>query len=392
MGLEEIDIGHDELIRHERPELPPLEDVARYYALAEEARVYAGGPCRERLAARLAARLGVAGTVPVANGTLGLIVALREACGPASAERPLVATSSLAAAAGASAISWAGFQPLFVDVDPDTWQLDPAALAAALAEHGARCAGILAGSACGTTAPAASVSAWRALADEHGLALVIDSGAAFGAVDDAGRTAGARGEIEVFSFGASRPFAIGEGGAIVAPDLVRVRRLEGLAGLDRDGGEDAPAGAGLNAGMSELSAAAGLAMLDRYDDALARRRSTAAQLQEIFSHHPVTYQAGCERSTWPAFHIELPAPAARSRLVEAAEQLRVEVKCTLDPPLHRRPAFAGALCAGELPSTEILSARIVSLPVANSLGPRQMVRLAELLECAFADRRAVPRG
>jgi len=393
MGLEEIDIGRDELIRHERPELPPLEDVARYYALAEEARVYAGGgPCRRRLAGQLAARLGIAGSVPVANGTLGLMVALREACGEPTPERRLVVTAALAAPAGASAIVWAGFEPLFVDVDPASWQLDPAALAAALAEHGARCAGILAGSTCGAAAPASLLAAWRELAEERGLPLVIDSGAAFGAVDDAGREAGARGETEVFSFGASRPFAIGEGGAIVAPEPERIARLESLAGLGSEPGGGIPAVAGLNAGMSELAAAAGLAMLDRYEDALARRRATAAQLQAVFEHHPVSYQLGSEGSTWPAFHITLPSASARSRLVEAAERIRVEVRCAFEPPLHQRSGFAGAPVAGELPVSEMLSERIVSLPLANTLGPRQVVRLAELLESTFAEDRAPSEG
>lgn len=386
MGLDEIDIGHDELIRHERPELPPLAEVSRYYALSEEARVYAGGgPCRQRLAARLSSRLGVAGCVPVANGTLGLMVALREACGSPSVERPLVATASFAAPAGACAITWSGFQPLFVDVEPGSWQLGADALDHALARDGTRCAGILAASTCGAAAPGELRARWRELADRHGLPLLIDSGAAFGAVDDEGRPVGARGEVEVFSFGASRPFAIGEGGAIVAPDPARVERLERLCGLGLDPGSGACAVAGLNAGLSELAAAAGLAMLDRYEDALARRQATATQLQTVFAAFPVSYQDGSDGSTWPGFHIRLPTAAMRDRLVAAASRMRIEVRCGFDPPLHRQPAFAGAVRADELTVSDALGAQTLSLPLANSLGPRQVVRLAELLEVGLSE-------
>lgn len=384
MGLDNLDIGQDETIRHERPELPPLQDVARYYALAEEARVYAGGgPCRQRLAARLAGYVGEVHCVPVANGTLGLMVALREACGEPSGRRRLIAVASYASAASACAIRWAGFEPLFVDVEERSWQLDPDALASALAAHGDACAGILAGSTFGTAPPERIRARWRELAEGHALALVVDSGPGFGAVDDAGRRLGGCGDVEVFSFQASRPFAIGEGGAILAPTRERADRLQRLAGHGIDPATGACEVPGLNAGISELAAAAGLAMLDRFEDSLSRRRATAAQLRDVFAEHPVAYQGGSETSTWPSFQLLMPDPDARRRAIDAAGELNIEVRCGFDPPLHEQPAFAGAPRGDSLEVTGRLSARMLLLPVANSLGPRQVVRLAELLDAAL---------
>jgi dTDP-4-amino-4,6-dideoxygalactose transaminase len=133
--------------------------------------------------------------------------------------------------------------------------------------------------------------------------------------------------------------------------------------------------------MSELTAAAGLAMLDRYEDVLGRRRSTAVELRDVFSGHPLTYQRGSTGSTWPSFPVLLPDAALRRRALELAARLKIEVG--FDSPLHRHPAFAEAARAGRLEVTELIGARILALPMANSLGPRQVVRLAELASAMF---------
>ena len=384
MGLEHIDIGHDETIRHERPELPPMEDVARYYAMAEEVGVYSGdGPCRRQLAGRLASYAGAEGAVPVASGPLGLLTAMRGLFGLPTATRRLVAVQSFTQAPSASAITWAGFEPLFIDVEEDSWQLDPLALADALERHGESCAGILAGATCGTAAPARLRAHWREVAAAYDMPLLIDSGPGLGAVDDCGRRIGGCGDTEVFSLRSSGPFAIGEGGVVLTPDRDQAELLQRLAGPGLRSEEGTCIVGGLGAGMSELAAAVGLAMLDCYDDTLSRRRWTATQLQDAFARHPITYQAGFTGSTWPAFHLAVPHEAVRERTLALAAELKIEVRRGFDPPLHVHPAFAGAPRGESLEVTERLAARVLSLPLANSLGARQVVRLAELLEGAF---------
>src|SRR5437016_4857766 len=104
------------VVRYQHPELPSLDEVAPYYALAEEAAWYSnGGPCATMLADRLADYVGGGvHCLPVANCTLGLMVALRAAAAEPDAGRPLVVTPSFTFAATACAIVWAGFEPLFV--------------------------------------------------------------------------------------------------------------------------------------------------------------------------------------------------------------------------------------------------------------------------------------
>jgi dTDP-4-amino-4,6-dideoxygalactose transaminase len=379
-----VQIGPGEALDHFRPELPSLSEAARYYALSEDARVYGdGGPCVERLSARLGDYVGAGACVPVASGTLGLVVALVEAT-DGDRRRRLVATSAYAPPSVACAIRAAQREPLFVDVDPESWQLDPDALERALHTCRGEVACVMAGSVFGSAAPADTRARWREIARAHRIGLVIDSSAGFGAVDDQGRRLGGQGDTEVFSFDATRPFAIGEGGAICVADPDRAARLEQIAACGVDPDSAVALMAGINARLSELGAAMGLAMLDRYDDVLARRRGTAAQLRAVLADHPLTYQQGSEGSTWPVYQVLADGPPARERALRIAGELRIDVRTCFDPPLHRHPAFAAAPCVTRLPVTEELAARSLTLPLANGLGPRQVLRLAELGELAFS--------
>ena len=97
---------------------------------------------------------------------------------------------------------------------------------------------------------------------------------------------------------------------------------------------------GMNAKLSELHSAAGLAMLDRIDDVVATRqaqRRPAARRDRPDTN--VLYQAGAERSTWQIFHVLCPTPEMRDRCVELAPAHGIEVRTMHDPALHTHPAF-----------------------------------------------------
>ncbi|MGZ4292665.1 MAG: DegT/DnrJ/EryC1/StrS family aminotransferase [Solirubrobacteraceae bacterium] len=381
----DLEFAAHETLRYQRPELPPLSEVARYYALAEEARFYSnGGPCCERLASRLAHYIGDVTCVPVGNCTLGLIAAIRGLCGTPDGRRTLIAVPSFTFTATACAIRWAGFEPLFVDIEPDSWQMAPDALAEALSHYEGCVVGVMGCSTFGTAAPTAVRERWRRLSADADVPLLIDSAAGFGGLDDGGRPLGGKGDTEVFSFHATKPFAIGEGGAVVTADPDLAQRIGRLINFGIDPDTRTSVTAGLNAKMSELHAATGLAMLDRFTDALDRRRATARQLQALFSAHPLTYQAGSQSSTWQVFQLVMPTPHSRQRALTLATAHNIEVRTCFDPPLHRHPAFVGAEVAGDLAVTDHVAAHTLSLPMANTMGPRQMTRLGRLMDAAFA--------
>jgi dTDP-4-amino-4,6-dideoxygalactose transaminase len=362
--------------------MPPMEAVLAYFRMSEEAGWYSnGGPCALELGRRLEERLG-GGThaVLVGNATLGLMAALRAACGKPSGGRHLIVTPSYTFTATACAIEWSGFEPLFVDVDPEHWHADPEQLAGALDAFGGEIAGVLACSTFGVAPPPAVRAAWREICAERGVPLVIDSAPGFGSVDAHGLALGGVGDTEVFSFHATKPFAIGEGGMIATADAELAAELRRLVNFGLAPGTRVSDVAGLNAKLSELHAATGLAVLDRFDAVLAGRRRLAGALANATTACGLQMQAGAFDGTWQFFQALAPTTASRTAALDAARELAVEVRTLHDPALHRHPAFARARRFGTLAVTDDLAARSLSLPLANTLAPEAIARIAEVAQ------------
>lgn len=368
-----------ERIRFQHPELPPVEEVLAYFERSRAARWFSnGGPCATELTARVEQRLGGdTSCVLVANATLGLMAALRAACGEPGTKR-LIVTPSYTFTATACAIRWAGFEPLFVDVDPRHWQLDPQQLDEALATHDV--AGVLACATFGTAPPPDFRAAWRELAATHDVPLVIDSAPGFGSLDLHGRPLGGLGDTEVFSFHATKPFAIGEGGMVATTDPELAARIGSLINFGLDASRISTE-AGLNAKLSELHAATGLAALDRFDGVLAARRRVAGEIRRATSGCNLTLQAGSGSSTWQFFQALAPDHGTREAVLHAARDHNVEARTLHAPPLHRHPAFADAPRHGALAVTDDLAARSLSLPLANDMPASAVARVAEAVAC-----------
>jgi dTDP-4-amino-4,6-dideoxygalactose transaminase len=373
------------LVPLQRPQPPAAEEILAYYARSEAEGFYAnGGPCARLLAQRLEEDLGGGVVcVPVGNATVGLMAALRAACGAPHPTRPLVLTPSYTFTATACAIRWAGFEPAFVDVDADGWHLDPAALAEALHAFRGRVAGVLACATFGTAPVRRQRAAWRAACAEYGVPLLVDSAPGFGATDEHGAPLGAMGETEVFSFHATKPFAVGEGGLVVTPDVELAARIGRLINFGLEPGTRESGEAGLNGKLPELLAATALAMRDAFPAVLRARRRTAARLRGELAGTGVRYQLGAARSTWQVLPVLAPDATARAAIVDAAPAHGVQVRTMHDPPLHRHPAFS-ACRRRELPATEALAARSLSLPMANDLSEEEIARIAALVRSGCA--------
>jgi len=364
-------------IRYQRPQHPPLSEVARYFEMSEAAHWYSnGGPCHALLIERLEAKLARGTCVlPVANGTLGLMVALAAVTQDQPAARDLVITPSYTFAAAISAILWTGRQPLLVDVDRAHWQLAEADLARALERQGRRVAAVLGTSTFGCPPPAATLARWHSLCRAARVPLVMDSAAAFGATTEAGAPLGAQGDVEVFSFHATKPFGAGEGGLVVTRSRALCEHMARLVnfGFDQDRIVQDPLG--LNAKLAELPAAVCLAVLDRLDDILAARRTRAARIVRALEPAGFTFQAGGARSTWQSVPALAPDAATRAAVRARAAAADVEVRAYFETPLHAHPPFAGYPRASELAVTDELAARCLSLPMANDLSPDEIERV-----------------
>ena len=373
-------------LRFQRPALPSLDQIAPYFAEAERIRWYSNnGPCHEQLTERIERYVGHGvHAVPVGNCTLGLM-ALLDTTRPAGASapvangpRPLVVTPSYTFVAAASAILWAGFEPLFVDVDPLTWQLTPEVVAEALDAHRGRVAAVLATSTFGCAVPDDVYRQWAAACSAHDVALIIDSAAGFGARDDLGRLIGGRGVAEVFSFHATKPFAIGEGGVITTTDAALAQRLRQLINFGFDDSRQVVLPGGFNAKLDELHAAVGLSVLDHYEAILEARRASAKVVTSALVSLGYTFQPLCENATWQHIATQAPAELDRDRFLALAAARGVEVRTYFDIPLHAHPAYAHLARHGSLAVTERLAARALSLPMANDLDGADLERIVAL--------------
>src|SRR3954468_13549425 len=345
----------------QRPSLPALTDIDRYFALSRSEGWYSNsGPCHDLLVERSSALLGGRPVVPVASAGIGLIAALR-ALVPASAGGPRqVVLPSFTFAATAAAVVWCGLEPVFCDIEAAGWHLCPEHLDNLVARRPGRVAAVLACAAFGTPPEDDVASAWAAAAQERGIPLIVDAAAGFGARDGGWPPP----DAEVFSMHATKPLAVGEGGLVAFRDEAAADAARILINHGLDADHEAVA-VGLNGKLDEWRAATALAGLDRLGDALAARRAAAATMRRNLAGTGLRFQALAERS--PSQFV--PALAAsseqRDEILATAASRGVEMRTYYSPPLHVSPAYGGCDRADALSITQGVSERILSLPMAD---------------------------
>jgi dTDP-4-amino-4,6-dideoxygalactose transaminase len=225
------------------------------------------GELVRQLEARLAERLGVAFCAALCNGTIALQTALRSL--DLTGE---VITTPFTFPATVHAIEWIGLTPVFCDVDPETYNLDPACAAELVSDRTSALLPVhVFGNPC-------DVVAIEELARARDIKVVYDAAHAFG-VAHRGRPIGAWGDLSVLSFHATKLFHTGEGGAVMgmnADHRKTVARLRNFGIV----GEDDVVGVGLNGKLSEVHAALGLALIGSIDGELHARRRLAERYRE----------------------------------------------------------------------------------------------------------------
>lgn len=358
------------MIRFQRPELPPNQAINAYLDLARRERWFSNsGPCWRLLRERLGERVGAYCT-PVASGTLGLMAALSATLGDRFAGEALMPSFTFVATPQAAI--WSGLRPHLHDVDHEHWHLAPEQLESSLANGGdARVA--IAVSAFGTPPPAAVRERWERACRTAGVPLIVDSAAAFGAIGEDGTPIGRQGDVEVVSFHATKPFAIGEGGAVFTRDRALHERIEREVNFGFRHDHSVASTRGLNAKMSELHAATALAVLDGFDEVLERRRATAADLR-LQSGSPASWQRGCERSTWQFVPVLLSSEEERDR---AAARCGNEIETRVYyQPVQQLISSKVSLVEGGTPRAEDLYRRMLCLPMANDLSGAEVGAIA----------------
>jgi dTDP-4-amino-4,6-dideoxygalactose transaminase len=358
-----------------RPAVPPPGTWLGYLEASYEQRWFSnGGPLVRQLERRLAQRTpGAARTsAAAASATSGLVGTLL-----ALGVRGPVALPSFTFPASAHAIELAGCIPVLCDVDPVTWELSCEAAATAVRNHD--CVAIMHVRPFGLCRDLGAV---EHVAASTGVPLIVDSAAAFGGRTAAGVPVGGAGHAEVFSFHATKVFAAGEGGAVfAAPQLTE--RIERSMNFSLAGGE---VGArGLNGKMSELTAAVALAMLDRLDEHVARRRAAVERLLAAARASGMPFETPAQPGAppWQGLPLLIRTASMRERALRELHRAGVEARAYYTPSLHRTRAWRQN-AAEPLPVSEELSDRMLCLPVYSDLEPAELDELAGIVCDALA--------
>lgn len=330
------------------------------------------GPLVRELEARLSSVLDVEHTITTSSGTAGLQLAIQTL--GLTGE---VIVPSFTFIATAHALAASGVEPVFCDIDPRTHCVDPAAVERAITP---RTTAILAVHLWGNAAP---VVALEAIARRHGLRLLFDAAHALGS-DAAGRPIGAFGQAEVFSLHATKIVNGFEGGFITTND-------EGLAdGLRRGGnfgftGEDVVGAVGVNAKMSEASAAMALTSLEDIDLALRHNAANLEAYETLLGRLPgldIAHVRTGERHNRQYVVAEVDEAAfglSRDELVAALRLENVMARRYFHPGCHAQEPYRSRTpdAALDLPVTTSVSSRVVVLPTGRSVTEAQITRLVK---------------
>jgi len=254
-----------------QPFLPPLREFQPYLEKIWESKwLTNGGPFHQELEKKLADYLGVEQIALFSNGTLALVTALQ-----ALRITGEVITTPFSFVATAHSLLWNGIKPVFVDIDPETFNLDPEKIEAAITPHTTAIMPVhVYGKPC-------DVEKIQKIADIYGLKVIYDAAHAFG-VRYKGESILKHGDLSILSFHATKVFNTFEGGAIVCPDAKTKKRIDDLKNFGF-ADEVTVVAPGINAKMNELQAAFGLLQLKHVDKAIDRRREIDAQYREKLS-------------------------------------------------------------------------------------------------------------
>ncbi|HSK17028.1 MAG TPA: DegT/DnrJ/EryC1/StrS family aminotransferase [Gaiellaceae bacterium] len=339
------------------------------------------GPMIDRFEVALAERVGARHVAAVSSGTAGLHLSMRLAgIGPGDE----VVTTPFSFVASANCVLYEGATPVFADVDPRTLNLDPAAVEAAVTP---RTKAILPVHVFGYPA---ELDELDAIAARHGLAVVEDACEALGAAYR-GRPVGSSGRPAVFAFYPNKQMTTGEGGAVAVATEEDWALLKSLSNQGRsDSGEWLThSRLGYNYRLDDLSAALGLAQLERLDEILAAREEVAARYGVLLAgvervQAPLPDDTDHRRS-WFVYVVRLAAGVNRDAVIARLAEEGVASKPYL-PSIHLQPYYRERFGyrEGTFPASEDASARSLALPFHARLAAEDQEQVVAALGRALA--------
>lgn len=355
-----------------KPYLPSREKLNEYIdGIYERGWLTNNGPLVQELTQRLEDYLGVENLLLVSNGTLALQIAYRAlgVSGIAEARQPEAVTTPFTFIATASSLKWDGVQPVFADIDPQTWCLDPANIESAVTPSTRAIVPVhVFGNAC-------DVEAINEIAKKRKLKVIYDASHAFG-VNYKGESLLKHGDASTLSFHATKLFQTVEGGAIVfkhKKDLERAREMIsfGIAG------PESIAELGINAKMNEVQAAMGLCVLDEIEGNLSARHTIWGRYKCALAG-AVQIQTICDEVSYNSAYFPVVFKSERTtiRVMNALAKIGVVARRYFYPSLETVTVLG---VNTKLPVSQDISSRILCLPLYAGLGENEQKKVIDLI-------------
>ncbi|WP_305891801.1 DegT/DnrJ/EryC1/StrS family aminotransferase [Methylomonas rivi] len=353
-----------------QPFLPPLEEFMPYLErIWQEKWLTNNGTFHRQLETKLADYLGVSQLSLFTNGTIALITALQ-----ALRITGEVITTPYTFVATAHSLIWNKNNPVFVDIDPTTFNIDPNKVEAAITPQ---TSAILAVHVYGTPCDTEKL---QQIADVYGLKLIYDAAHAFG-VRQNGNTVLNHGDLSILSFHATKVYNTFEGGAIVCNDEKLKQRIDYLKnfGFADEVTVMAP---GINGKMNEFQAALGLLQLDYIDQCIAARQTLANRYRRAFKDLPgirllPSHTEREENYSYFPILIEEDYPISRNQLYSKLREQDIYARRYFYPLVSDFPMYRGLPSAAEnnLQVAKQVSEQILCLPIYPDLSEESQLKI-----------------
>ncbi|WP_374330144.1 DegT/DnrJ/EryC1/StrS family aminotransferase [Soonwooa sp.] len=349
-----------------KPFLPPIEEYQQYLkGIWQREWLTNMGPLASQLEMELKTYLKVKHLLYVTNGTVALQMAIK-----ALQLKGQIITTSFSFVATTSSIVWEGCTPVFVDIDPQSLNIDPTKIEAAITD---KTSAILATHVYGNPC---DVVAIEKIAKKHNLKVIYDGAHAFG-VEVNGKSIFEYGDITTCSLHATKLYHSVEGGLVICNNEVLNQKLKYIRNFGISG-FDSFAELGINGKNSEFHAAMGLTNLNHIEK-IHKKRKKISEFYDAFLQN--------EAISKPVWHTEASINYAYYPILLKSEEMLLKVKSGLEKEeIHTRryfyPSLAAALPYLEktgMPVTEDIAKRVLCLPLYYDLRNEEVERVSYLI-------------
>jgi dTDP-4-amino-4,6-dideoxygalactose transaminase len=374
-----------------RPAPPQLSLAVDELRSLEQSGIFSNyGPVNTRFEEEMLERFfgGEGACVTVCNATIGLMLAIKEAVGDvAPGQYALMPAFTFAAAAHAAL--WCGLTPLLCDINSQTWAADPDAESEMLARYSGKVAIAMPYATFGYNI---DLERYQRITSQLGVPAVVDGAASLGTFDAQGRGFGSgfAGSV-VYSMHATKSFAVGEAGLIYSADKDRIARLRTMSSFGF--GEPRTATmAGLNGKLSEVTALLGRLRLRDYDSITQYRAQLANRYRAMLPELEFQAQApGIQAYQFVPALLPRELGGRRAAIREELASRGIATGAYFSPHLMEQPYFQKTGVAGPLPVSDDVSARMISLPLFDTMTNQEVSQVVEQLRSVMGLNQAPGR-